>query len=43
MGEGGTTPFAAAMTVVALAAVATRMLVIMLMTVITGSAQFDAV
>ena len=43
MGEGGTTPFATGMTVLALAAVASGMLVIVLMTVIAGLTQFDAI
>ena len=36
--KGGTTPFAATMTVIALAAVASGMLVIMLVTVVAGGA-----
>ena len=43
MGEGGTTPFAATMTVLALPAVTSGMLVIVLVAVIAGGTQFDAV
>ena len=43
VGEGGTTPFAAAMTISAFAAVAPGMFVIVLMTVIAGRPQLDAV
>ena len=43
VGEGGVLPFAGTVTAVALAAVAAGMLVVVLMTVITGSSQFNAV